>query len=725
MNLKNSCLAYLLIIFISTSCNPSEKKPETATKSQKPDDGYKLWLKYNPVQDKNLINRYKDQLKHISIASGSATFKAAKKEIEKGLEGLLETKLIFTDEKQASLVIGTPEKSDFIATHLKDTLDNLGNEGFAIKNIENKLVVAGNTDIGTLYGVFDLLRKIKNRQNLQNITVAEKPKIDYRLLNHWDNLDRSVERGYAGQSIWTWFELPERVSPRYKDYARANASLGINGVVLNNVNADPLILTEKFLKKMKAIAGELRPYGIKVYLSADFSAPMQIDSLSTADPLNDSVQTWWKKKADQIYKHIPDFGGFLVKADSEGQPGPHQYGRNHAEGANMLARALKPHGGIVMWRAFVYSNEIPTDRAKQAYNEFKPLDGEFEDNVLLQAKNGPIDFQPREPFHPVFGGLPKTQTMMELQITQEYLGQGIHLTYLAPLYKEVLNADTYVKGKGSEVSKVVDGSLHGYDKTGIAGVSNAGSDRNWCGHPFAQANWYAFGRLAWNHSLSAEAIAREWINMTFDVDKKAAETIMDIMMKSREAGVNYRTPLGLHHLMAWHHHYGPGPWIDEGRADWTAVYYHKADSTGIGFDRSPGGSNAVAQYAKEVAKQFGNIDSCPEKLLLWFHHVPWDHKMNSGRTLWEALCHKYYKGVRSVKAMQKQWNTLEGQVNPRTFNHVQSLMKAQYKDAKFWRDACVLYFQTHSNKSIPDQYKKPDKPLKYYINHEYHYPPGS
>ena len=439
-----------------------------------------------------------------------------------------------------------------------------------------------------MYGTFGLLRHLQTQQSIKTIDIVSQPKIQRRILNHWDNLDRTSERGYAGFSIWDWHKLPLYIDQRYLDYARANASIGINGAVLTNVNANALILTPSYLEKVKALADAFRPYGIKVYLTARFSAPIEIGGLETADPLNDEVINWWNEKVEEVYNYIPDFGGFLVKANSEGQPGPQNYGRSHAEGANMLAKALQPFNGIVMWRAFVYSNEEPEDRAKQAYNEFMPLDGKFEENVVIQVKNGAIDFQPREPFHPLFGAMKQTPLAMEFQITQEYLGQATQLVYLAPMYKEVLDSDTYAKGEGSEVSKTIDGTLYNHDVSAIAGVANIGTDLNWTGHPFAQANWYTFGRLAWDHSLSSESIADEWIQMTWSQQKAELETIKELMMTSWPASVNYMTPLGLHHLMGTGHHYGPAPWVDNlPRADWNPVYYHKATADGIGFDLGP------------------------------------------------------------------------------------------------------------------------------------------
>ncbi|HMD81183.1 MAG TPA: alpha-glucuronidase, partial [Anaerolineales bacterium] len=484
-------------------------------------------------------------------------------------------------------------------------------------------------------------------------------------------------------------------------------------------------LTPLYLSKVAALADVFRPYGIRIYLTARFSAPVEIGGLKTADPLDAEVKEWWKKKVAEIYTYVPDFGGFVVKANSEGQPGPQSYQRSHADGANMLAEALGPYRGIVMWRAFVYDNNVPEDRAKQAYNEFKPLDGKFLTNVLVQVKNGPVDFQPREPFHPLFGAMPSTPLMMEFQITQEYLGYATHLVYLAPLFKECLDSDTYSKGKGSFVSKVIDGSLEGHKASGMAGVANIGNDRNWCGHPIAQSNWYSFARLAWNPDLTAEEIANEWVRMTYSNEKEVVQTLSRIMMDSREAVVNYMTPLGLHHIMGWDHHYGPAPWIkDKPRADWTSVYYHQADNVAIGFDRTSKGSNALGQYSPEVQKIFEQLENCPEEYLLWFHHVPWDHKMKSGKTLWEELCGHYYNGAESVRKMQIAWNTLRNKIDEDRFIQVRSLLSIQYKEAIWWRNACVLYFQTFSKKDLPAGFEKPDKTLEYYQSLEFRFAPG-
>lgn len=569
---------------------------------------------------------------------------------------------------------------------------NLGNEGFRVYHDKKGLVLSANNDLGLLYGSYALLR-----DNAAGKAIAlreEIPAYNVRVLNHWDNLDGTIERGYSGHSIWNWDELPDVVSPRYREYARANASVGINGVVLNNVNASSKILSAEYLAKVAKIADVFRPYGIKVYLSANFAAPMQLGGLKTADPLVPEVAAWWKAKADEIYKLIPDFGGFLVKANSEGQPGPCDFDRTHAEGANMMARALKPHGGIVMWRAFVYS-PADADRAKQAYIEFQPLDGKFDDNVIVQIKNGPIDFQPREPYSPLFGAMPQTDQMVEFQVTQEYLGHSNHIAYLAPMWTEFFD---YVSPSSLKA---------------IAGVANVGNDTNWTGHPMAQANWYAFGRLAWNPQLSSEEIIDEWMPMTLNypenTPKEVTDGLKNMMLNSREAVVDYMMPLGLHHLFAFGHHYGPEPWCDikGGRPDWMPPYYHRADSAGLGFNRSSSGSNAVAQYPAQLAKKLDNINTCPEEFILWFHHVPWDFKMKSGATLWQELCNRYQSGVESVETMQRQWTAAKPYIDPELWNDVNERLMTQARDANWWKEGCLLYFQQFSGMPIPDNVTPP------------------
>jgi alpha-glucuronidase len=695
------------------------------------EDGYRLWMRYDKITTVAVAKKYQSLATSVLLEKESATLLIAQKELQLALQGFLQTTIPVSKTIQpGAIVLGTPSSSSIISSPgVSEKLKALGKEGFVIFSvvIKNKpcTVIAANHDIGVLYGTFHFIRLLQTQQSIEKLSVVSVPAIGHRLLNHWDNLDRTVERGYAGFSLWDWHKLPDYIDPRYIAYARANASIGINGTVLTNVNANAQVLTEPYLKKVATLANVFRPYGIKVYLTARFSAPVEIGGLSTADPLDSAVQAWWKKKIDEIYTYIPDFGGFLVKANSEGQPGPQNYNRNHADGANVLAKALAPHNGIVMWRAFVYSNEVPEDRAKQAYNEFKPLDGTFEKNVLVQVKNGPIDFQPREPFHPLFGAMPKTPLMMEFQLTQEYLGFATHLVYLAPLFKECLDADTYAKGKGSTVSHVIDGSLENHTLTGIAGVANIGNDRNWTGHPFAQANWYALGRLAWNPSLPSETIAEEWIRATFSNNENVVSTLKNVMLASREVTVRYMTPLGLHHIMGWNHHYGPGPWIkDKPRADWTSVYYHQADSLGIGFNRTATGSKALLQYTPEVQKIYSTPADCPEEYLLWFNHVGWDHRMKSGRTLWDELCHHYYAGADSVQWMQQQWDSIHKHIDAERYQQVKALLAIQYQEAIWWRNACVLYFQTFSKRDIPAGLTKPDQSLDYYQSLEFPFAPG-
>ena len=697
------------------------------------EDGYRLWLRYELVSDASKLKDYQNAIGEIIVQGNSETLVAAKEELAAGLQGLLGKIISFnsTSPQKNCLIIGTPDNSTLIASmNLAGNLKNVDNEGFIIKTITLKgkqcIVIAANKDIGALYGAFRLLKLIQTQQNINNLSISDAPKTKVRILNHWDNLNRHVERGYAGWSIWDWHRLPGYIDPRYIDYARANASVGINGTVLTNVNANSLVLTEEYLVKVQALANVFRPYGIKVYLTARFSSPIEIGGLKTADPLDPAVKAWWKSKIDEIYTYVPDFGGFLVKANSEGQPGPQNYGRNHADGANMMAEALAPHGGIVMWRAFVYDNNVPTDRAKQAYNEFKPLDGKFLDNVLVQVKNGAIDFQPREPFHPLFGAMPQTSLMMEFQITKEYLGFATHFVYLGTLYEECLKSDTYAKGKGSTVAKVISGELDHRNLSGMAGVANIGNDINWCGHEFAQADWYSFGRLAWDPETTSEDMVNDWIRMTFSNNPSFISPVKIMMLASREITVDYMTPVGLHHIMGWSHHYGPGPWIkDKPRADWTAVYYHKADSLGIGFNRTSTGSDAIGQYFPEVQKEFGNLETCPEKYLLWFHHVNWNHKMKSGRTLWDEICYKYYAGVDSVKWLQRTWNSLERQIDKQRFNEVKMLLAMQVKEAEVWRNSCVLYFQTFSKMPLPQGFEKPEKDLNYYMSLNPHFVPGN
>lgn len=695
------------------------------------EDGYRLWLRYERIVDKVLLNSYNKSITGIMVSGDSPSVRVLKEELKTGLEGLLGRQVpdVKSIKNDGVIVISTPAKSDMIASlKLDDKLSGIGDEGYIIINKIYKrkkiTVIAANKDIGLLYGTFHFLRLLQTGKAINDLSIVNSPQIKVRILNHWDNLNRSVERGYAGLSLWDWKALPDSVSSRYRDYARANASIGVNATVLTNVNANALVLTPDYLIKVAVLADVFRPYGIKVYLTARFSAPVEIGKLKTADPLDPEVITWWKNKIEEIYKYIPDFGGFTVKANSEGQPGPQNYKRTHADGANMLADALAPHGGIVMWRAFVYDNNVPVDRAMQAYNEFMPLEGAFRNNVIIQVKNGPVDFQPREPFHPLFGALVKSNIMPEFQITQEYLGSSVHLVYLAPLFEEVLKSDTYAKGKGSLVADAVTGKLYNQKLTAMAGVTNIGDVRNWTGHTFAQANWYAFGRLAWDPRANSADIADDWIRMTFTNNRDFVGMVKDLMMNSREITVSYMTPLGLHHIMYQGHHYGPGPWVNRGRADQTSVYFHKADSAGIGFDRTKNGSNAVGQYFPEVCEIFNNISTCPENLLLWFHHLPWDYRVKSGNSLWDEICFSYESGVKSVKKMGEEWQKLSGFIDNERFDQVKDLLVKQERDARIWKNSCLLYFQTFSKRPLPGGVGKPDQTLDYYRSYRYTDIPG-
>lgn len=642
----------LLVLFISATALPSFSE-----------DGSRLWLRYDTV--------------------------SVRKQIDKGIDSpvmrLAENELS-TYWKGSNVSLQLMADSEYFA---------LGKDGYTI-NVENgTTVLRSMSETGLLYAAYHLLRLQACGEDCSRLDIKEKPLNDIRILNHWDNPDGTIERGYAGRSLWKWDELPAKVSPRYAEYARANASIGINGTVLNNVNASPEALSSDNLKKVKTLADIFRTYGIKVYLSVNFATPIKLGGLATADPLNSDVAEWWKQKVHEIYSMIPDFGGFLVKANSEGQPGPCDYHRTHAEGANMLASALKPYGGIVMWRAFVYSPS-DADRAKQAYLEFKPLDGKFLDNVIVQVKNGPIDFQPREPYSPLFGAMPHTQLMVEFQVTQEYLGHSNHLAYLAPMWKEFY-------------------SYYGpSDMKAAAGVTNIGDDTNWCGNDLAQSNWYAFGRLAWNPALSSEEIAEEWLAQTFTADSRFVRPMTEVMMQSREAVVDYMMPLGLHHIFAWGHHYGPEPWceIEGARPDWLPSYYHRADKEGLGFDRTTDGSDAVSQYPDSLAAVFNSIDKCPEEFLLWFHHVPWKHEMQSGRTMWDELCLRYQRGVDAARGFRDTWKDMSPYVDAERHAAVAHRFDIQASDAVWWKDACLEYFRTFSHMKYPAGVEKPRFSLK-------------
>lgn len=691
--------------------------------SAQAEDGYELWLRYKAPADLSV-----DAPSRLvaNCASPSETLEIALDELEAGFESLTGESL--SDEQdweEGALVLSSPDCHGSISGVETDFSAYQTDEYRLQSSDQGVTHISGQSDVAVLYGVYDYLMRVSRGEGIGEDGVNEAPSVDLRLLNHWDNLDRHVERGYAGQSIWDWHRLPGYIDQRYIDYARANASIGINGTVLTNVNADATVLTPRYIEKVAALADVFRPYGIRVYLTARFSSPIELGGFETADPLDPKVQAWWDAKVAEIYAEIPDFGGFLVKANSEGQPGPQDYGRTHADGANMLADALAPHGGHVIWRAFVYSADNVEDRVKQAYDEFVPLDGDFRNNVLIQVKNGPLDFQPREPFHPMFGSLPDTPLMFEAQITKEYLGFSTHLAYLGTLWEEVLQTDTYAEGDGSTVAEVIDGSLHDYPVTGMAGVSNIGSDRNWSGSIFDQANWFAFGRMAWAPDRSAEEIAQEWAELTFSADAQTTESIVEMMMASREAVVDYMTPLGLTHLMGTGHHYGPAPWVDDlGRADWTPYYYHRATRDAIGVDRTPSGTDAVSQYAEPLRSRWSNLNTTPDELLLWFHRLPWTHEMKSGQTLWEELVAHYERGVAEVHELQKSWESLEGQIDEDRHHEIAQFLAIQAKEAKWWRDASLAYWMSVNELALPEGSEEPPLSLEDYKAMEFPYAPG-
>ena len=671
-----------------------------------PEDGYKLWLRYAPLG--NLAEQHRGAIRQIVVQGRSRTAGIIRDELTLALSGMLGTRVpaIQQDWGDGAIIVGTPATSPAIASLRWDPLlAAQGPEGFMIQSTRvgnaRAIAIGSQSDVGALYGAFQFLQLVQTGHPVDRLNLGSRPKVQLRMLNHWDNLDGSIERGYAGRSLWQWSDLPGRLDPRYTDYARANASIGINATVVNSVNADARVLTAEYLAKVAALADLWRPYGLRVFLSANFAAPVRIGGLKTADPLDPDVRAWWKAKAAEIYGRIPDFGGFLVKANSEGQPGPKDYGRNHAEGANALAEAMAPHQGVVIWRAFIYDEDVDPDRAKRAYIEFTKLDGQFAPNVLVQVKNGPIDFQPREPFHPLFGALTRTPIVAEIQATQEYLGQAKHLVYLGTMWKEFLAADTYAQGKGSTVAKVVSGMVPPQQLTGVASVVNPGLDRNWCGHHFSQANWYASGRFAWHPEMDADQIAEDWTRMTFGNDPRTVTAIRDLMMRSRETFVNYTMPLGLHHLIGGSH-YAPMPENDRApRADWTATYYHQASRDGIGFDRTMRGNKAVGQYFPPVRDLFDSLETCPEELLLWFHRCAWDYRTKSGKPLWNALCDKYFEGAEGAAALQAAWSALAGAVDPQRHREVADRLAIQVADAAGWRDHILKYFQGFSGMPIP------------------------
>jgi alpha-glucuronidase len=678
--------------------------------------GADLWLRYPKVPIPGRLGEYQAAFTQVVSEGGEASIQAASEELVLGLSGLTgNTVMAGTAVSGAgAVVIGTPETSPIIAAlPLASELAALGPEGYLVRATESGgqsiIAVAANTEIGVLYGSFALLRHLTTHSKLEGLSLSGSPKIKNRVLNHWDNLNGSVERGYAGSSIW-WPGTPDR----WKAYARATASIGINGTSITNVNADSAVLNR--IADVKARADALRPYGIKVYLTARFNAPQELGGLGTSDPANAGVQSWWADKADEIYAQVPDFGGFVVKANSEGQPGPLQYDRTHADGANMLAKAVAPHGGIVMWRAFVYSETNPADRITQAYDEFKPLDGQFDDNVLVQVKNGPLDFQPREPFSALFGGMPGTPLALELQVTKEYLGEDTHLAYLGPMWEEVLKADVKGDGAGSTVARVIDGSLESHTLSAIAGVSNVGTDANWTGSHFNQANWYAYGRMAWDPDASAQTVAEEWVRQTFSNDPTFVAPVVGMMMSSHQHVVDYMTPLGLAHIMDDDHHYGPGPWLNSfaDRPEWNPVYYHKADAQGLGFNRTATGSNAVGQYASAVGSVFATRATIPDDFLLFFHHVGWNETLASGRTLWAELVHRYSVGVDGVQMMRDTWAPLSNRIDSQRFDEVTAFLEIQHYEARWWRDACLAYFGSVSQQAVPEGYSPLGNTLDYY-----------
>ncbi|RIV81091.1 alpha-glucuronidase [Aurantiacibacter xanthus] len=657
------------------------------------EDGYDLWLRHEPVG-----GAAGSELNGITVA-GPDSFADA------GAEAMVSVALAELRSGLAELAGGESPPAAPLSIRLSCTDADIARGGaFALDGDSTGLTLRAGEASGCLYGAFALLRLLDTGERLTKIHHAEAPAMPLRLLNHWDNPDGTVERGYAGSSIFDWWHLPDHLDRRMIDYARANASVGINGVVVNNVNASAMMLEPRYIARLARLADAWRPYGIRVYLTARFSAPRDIGGLDTADPIDPAVARWWQNKADEIYAAIPDFGGFLVKANSEGQPGPGDYGRTHAEGANMLASAIGARG-TVFWRAFVYAAEDETDRASQAYREFAPLDGAFADNVIVQVKNGPIDFQPREPFHPLFGAMRHTRVALEAQITKEYLGFATHVAYLAPLWKEVLDAET---GHGGTVASSI-------APAGMAGVANIGTARNWSGSHFDQANWYAFGRLAWNPQLSSEEIAREWLMQTFSRDPAFVSDVSAMMLNSRELVVDYMTPLGLAHLMATGHHYGPGPWVcDLARPEWNPCYYHRADKDGIGFDRTASGTDALADYAPSVAAQWAEPETTDPRLLLWFHHVPWDWALPDGKRLWPTLVEHYDTGVAGVAEMQAMWAAQAGKVDPRRHGDVTDFLAIQAKEARWWRDASIAYWQSLNGLPLPAGSAPPEHDLADY-----------
>lgn len=680
------------------------------------EDGYEAWLRYRPIEDKSLLNEYRGAAVCLNVQGDTPILKSAQKELCRGLAGLLGHEIgqsTGTTTGNGTIILGTAATLGSISGSVgKSELKQLGPDGYIIRPVliggHQELVIAGQTDRGTLYGVYQFLRLMQTHVPVNKWTRKETPANPLRLVNHWDNLNGTVERGYAGDSIFYWDQLP-KLDPRYEDYARLLASIGINGCVVNNVNTakDGLqgwrLLTTPWLPKLKALAGAMRPYGIRLYISVSFTSPVIIDKFKTADPLDPAVNKWWADKADEIYREIPDFGGFLVKADSEGEGGPLEYGRNHADGANMLAKALKPHQGTVIWRAFVYDVKNANDRAKQAYLNFKPLDGLLQDNVILQSKNGPMDFQVREPVSPVFSAMGKSNLMLELQITQEYTGHVTDLCYLVPQWKEYLEFDTYAKGEGSTLKKIVSGALDGRKSAGIAGVSNVGSDRNWTGHPLAQANLYGFGRLAWNPDLSSTAITEEWVQMAFGNDPTVVRTISEMLLNSWRTYENYTSPLGAGFMCREGDHFNPDPAK-------RAQKYHHSDTKGVGFDRTgQTGDGYAREYPQAVASRFESLATCPEDYLLFFHHLPYTYRLKSGKTLIQHIYDTHFDGVEQVKQMVDSWKTLEGRIDQERYQNVLDRLKMQIAHAELWRDAINTYYFQLSG--IPDAKHRLDPAL--------------
>ncbi|MXP26256.1 alpha-glucuronidase [Altererythrobacter indicus] len=679
--------------------------------SAQAEDGYDLWLRYQPLSgaSQSLCDPAVDLSGPVAQgvqlqAQRSATVDIAVAELHRGLASLFRCE----SQKPTILLARTDQLSGKEAQFSEGLRGQMAGSYRLATMADGRILIAANDDIGLLYGSFGLLRHLQTDSANQKLDQLAIPALPLRLLNHWDNPDRGVERGYSGESIFDWWHLPDHLDPRMIDYARANASIGINGTVVNNVNASPIMLTPRYIAKLQRLADAFRPYGIRVYLSVRFSSPRELGGLDSADPLDPKVAAWWKSKADEIYAAIPDFGGFLVKANSEGQPGPQDYGRTHADGANMLATAIGDRGTVI-WRAFVYQSSAETDRVKLAYEEFKPLDGKFADNVILQVKNGPLDFQPREPFHPLFGAMPHTRMMLEVQQTKEYLGFATHLAYLGTMWTEVLDANTG-HGKNGHLT-VADTIVSG----GMAGVSNIGSDRNWSGSHFDQANWYAFGRLAWDTSLSADAIAREWAAQTFSRNPQFLNVTVKMMHDSRQAVVDYMTPLGLAHQMATGHHYGPGPWVNDlERPEWNPAYYNRADKSGIGFDRTKNGSDALGQYAPSVASGWSDPHTMDEDYLLWFQHLPWNFRTQSGRTVWEELVARYDRGVAKTHEMQREWAALAPYVDAQRYQDVADDLKVQAREAQWWRDASVSYFASRCECDLPAGATAPPHDLQWY-----------